>query len=369
MNKKTKVFAAYLPQYHEIEENNKFWGKGFTDWVGVRNAIPQFQGHNQPRVPLNLDYYDLSDYKVLSRQADLANKYGIDGFNIYHYWFKGSHAVLQTPAENLLNHPEINIKYFFSWDNSSWVRSWSNISGNAWAPQFEKLNKAEESPFLLECDYGNERAWKEHFEYLLRFFKDKRYFKIDNKPVFVFFTDREPAKLKAMSQCWNRMAQENGFDGICIIGQKSPFINKHIFNKQFIYYPLAMWNKKKVLEKRICKLFHVVPKSKKLNLYSYDKCWKKIIRQAKYYSSKKFYFSALVRYDDTPRRGKQANVFLGDTPEKFEKYFSELYKICCNANKEMLFITAWNEWGEGAYLEPDVKDGYGYLEAIKRVVG
>lgn len=369
MNKITKVFAAYLPQYHEIEENNSFWGKGFTDWVGVRNAIPQFEGHNQPRIPLDYNYYDLSDFKVLAQQADLAKKYGIDGFNFYHYWFKENHVVLQTPAENLLNHPEINIEFFFSWDNSSWVRSWSYISGNAWAPQFEKTNKLEESPLLLECEYGNKQAWKEHFDYLLPFFKDNRYFKIDNKPVFVFFTDRDSNKLKKMSVCWNELAKENGFDGICFIGQKSPFIDKHIFRKQFIYYPLAMWNKKKVLKRKICKFFHVVPSHKKLDLYSYDECWKKIIRQAKHYSRKEIYFSALVRYDDTPRRGTQANIFLGDTPEKFEKYFDELYKICCKSKKEMVFITAWNEWGEGAYLEPDEKDRYGYLEAIKRVVG
>ena len=132
---KPEIFAAYLPQYHETEENNMFWGKGFTDWVGVKAAKPQFDGHIQPRVPLNNNYYDLSDYKVIHAQAQLAKKYGIDGFNIYHYWFDKSHPVLFKPAQNILEHKDIDIKFFFTWDNHSWIRSWSNIRGNAWAPK------------------------------------------------------------------------------------------------------------------------------------------------------------------------------------------------------------------------------------------
>ena len=95
---KTKVFAAYLPQYHETEDNNKFWGLGYTDWVGVRNAKPQFDGHKQPRVPLNENYYDLTNYESIIWQANLAKEYGIDGFNIYHYWFKDGKQELQKPA-------------------------------------------------------------------------------------------------------------------------------------------------------------------------------------------------------------------------------------------------------------------------------
>lgn len=184
--KNTKVFAAYLPQYHEIPENNEFWGKGFTDWVGVRNAKAQFKGHKQPRVPLDNNYYDLSDENVLRWQVSLANKYGVDGFNIYHYWFKDGHKVLEKPAENLLKNKDLDINYFFSWDNASWVRSWGNIKGNAWAPEFDKEKKKEGKTTLLEFEYGNEDDWQEHFNYLLPFFKDNRYYKLNNKLEFLY---------------------------------------------------------------------------------------------------------------------------------------------------------------------------------------
>ena len=174
---KTKVFAAYLPQYHETEDNNKFWGLGYTDWVGVRNAKPQFDGHKQPKVPLNENYYDLTNYESIIWQANLAKEYGIDGFNIYHYWFKDGKQELQKPAEILLQHKEININFFFTWDNASWRRTWGNIQGNDWAPAFDKNMSKSGSATLVEFQYGEEPQWKAHFEYLLQFFKDERYYK------------------------------------------------------------------------------------------------------------------------------------------------------------------------------------------------
>lgn len=110
--KKTKIYTAYLPQYHATEDNNRFWGEGFTDWVGVRNAKPLFDKHNQPKIPLNNNYYNLSDFKTIQWQADLARKHGVNGFNIYHYWFKDGKQELEKPAELLLSHSEIDIEYF-----------------------------------------------------------------------------------------------------------------------------------------------------------------------------------------------------------------------------------------------------------------
>lgn len=366
--KKTKVFAAYLPQYHRIKENDEFWGAGFTDWVGVKKSVPQFDGHNQPRRPLDDNYYDLSDWKVLEWQAKLAKEHGVDGFCIYHYWFKDAHKVLETPAENLLSHPEIEIGYFFSWDNNSWIRSWSNIAGNAWAPNFEKDKSGSVSPMLLECAYGGKNDWKEHFEYLLPFFKDERYLRIDDKPVFQFFADREPQVLKEMGQYWNELAQENGLKGLFFMCQKAPFIDKHVFNSEFIYQPIGIWNKQRAIKRRMWKLLGISGKKQGLTKINYDKAWAKIIRQVKSHAKESVYFSGIVRYDDSPRRGKSANVFVGDTPEKFEKWFATFYRLNCMYDREFLLLTAWNEWGEGAYLEPDADTKYSYLEALKHAV-
>ena len=124
---KVKVFAMYLPQYHETEVNNKFWGKGFTDWVSVKKATPLFAGHEQPQVPMNNNYYDLRKIESIKWQAKIAKKYGVDGWGIYHYWFNSNDRTLTKPAEILLENKDIDMPFFFAWDNASWKRTWSKI--------------------------------------------------------------------------------------------------------------------------------------------------------------------------------------------------------------------------------------------------
>lgn len=365
---KTKVFAAYLPQYHEIPENNLFWGEGFTDWVGVKNATPQFEGHRQPRIPLNSNYYDLSDYKNILWQANLANQYGVDGFSIYHYWFKGGKVVLDTPAKLILNHPEINISFFFNWDNNSWIRSWSNIVGNAWAPKYDGSNSNKDTEYLLKHEYGEEKDWKQHFEWLLPFFKDKRYYKIDGKPVFIMFRVDDKNTMTMMHQYWNNLATKYNLPGIYMISGVGPFRNRHCLDAQFKYQPLGIWDKNKAICHRMRKYLNIPGTAERINIEEYKKAWNIILRQSKQFVKRHIYTSGIVRYDDTPRRGQKANIIIGESVQLFEQFFSEFYKLNNKYDMEFLLLTAWNEWGEGAYLEPDDIDGFAYLEAIKKVV-
>ena len=161
-----KILAAYLPQYYEIEENNKWWGKGYTDWVAVKKAVPQFQGHDQPRTPLDKNYYRLDLVDSIRWQADMANKYGIYGFAIYHYWFSSSQHLLTKPAEIIYKNKDININYFFVWDNNSWVnKTWKNVKFiNEWAPQFEDecSQQMSKNGILAELIYGDEAEWDKH---------------------------------------------------------------------------------------------------------------------------------------------------------------------------------------------------------------
>ena len=138
---KTKLIAWYLPQYHCIPENNVFWGEGFTDWVTVKKARPLFKGHQQPKTPLNNNYYDLSIKENVTWQAKLAKDYGIYGFGIYHYWFNNEKNLLTKPLEIIYNNKEIDIHYFMAWDNANWKRSWSAIEGNSWAPIKKQVRK------------------------------------------------------------------------------------------------------------------------------------------------------------------------------------------------------------------------------------
>ena len=223
---KTKIIAMYLPQYHETDENNRWWGKGFTDWVSTKNAEALFRGHQQPRVPFQENYYDLSQIEPLKQQVIMARKHGIEGFCFYHYWFSSQFKTLTKPAENLLNNPDIDIPFMFAWDNSSWIRTWSKFkkNSNAWSPKNDSSTEGgDDNGILAQLDYGDRSDWKIHFDYLLPFFQDQRYIKISNAPVFIFWNNYQKEILAQMREAWNMWAKEVGFDGMYFITRDDPY--------------------------------------------------------------------------------------------------------------------------------------------------
>jgi hypothetical protein len=221
-----KKYAFFLPQFHEIEENNKWWGKGFTEWVNVKKAKPLYKDHLQPKEPED-GYYNLLDKNTVIHQTSLIHKYGIDGMIYYHYYFKGK-KLLEKPVENLLRWKEINQPFFFCWANHSWIKSWNGTQ-----------------EMLQEQVYGDEIDWENHFNYLLPFFKDKRYIKKDNKPLFMIFKSIFKEK-DDIFNFFNNKCKENGFDGIYIINScndlKEFDINSHAQTEystyQFLREPL-----------------------------------------------------------------------------------------------------------------------------------
>lgn len=363
---KTKLIAWYLPQYHCIPENDEFWGKGFTDWVTVRNAKPLYKGHQQPRIPLNSNYYDLSVKENVAWQAKLAKEYGIYGFGIYHYWFNNEKNLLTKPLEIIYNNKEIDINYFLAWDNANWKRSWSAVEGNAWAPIADKDgNICGNNGILIPYILGNELDWQNHYKHVVQYFKDKRYIKIDNRPVFVILQYDE--NIKKMCQYWNYLAQRDIFDGMYFIYKNKRWFDWDIDDIRFNYEPHyngwlnpSTWERK---VEKVEKLFHL---HKNANYYNYDTIWKRIITNAEYATSNE-YFGAFVDYDDSPRRSNSGKIVKGASPQKFKEYLSQLIKISEKKEKEFIFITAWNEWGEGAYMEPDTTNMYAYLNIIKEL--
>ena len=362
----TKIIAMYLPQYHTIPENDKWWGEGYTDWVAVKKSKPLFKNHNQPRIPLNENYYDLTDVNTLRWEAQLAKVYGIDGFGIYHYWFSDEIKLLEKPAEIILQNPDIDIDFFFTWDNGSWKRTWSNVrKSNDWAPAFDKKpHNPEDNGLLAELIYGDEKSWEKHFQYLLPFFKDKRYIKKDNCPIFALFQpDNNFETIKKMCLYWNTLAIREGFAGIffifkqCYKGLRLDYMMR--------YEPLSANTRYELWVNRFHNVLNRI--RPKLRIFDYDKIWGKIIRNARHSKHRPIYYGGFTGFDDSPRRGKKARIILGGTPEKFQNYLDQLYSISQSQGKEFIFLTAWNEWGEGAYLEPDTTDGYAYLEAVKAV--
>lgn len=364
-----KIVAMYLPQYHEVPENSKFWGKGFTDWVSVKKATPLFKNHNQPRVPLGDDYYDLSKKESIAWQIKLAKEYGVYGFGIYHYWFSNEKQLLTKPAELILENQDLDIPFFFAWDNASWRRTWSKFRGNAWAPMEDKKQSkhSEKSSILIEYKLGSEEDWKIHFEYLLEYFKDNRYIKVDGKPLFEIFNYSED--IYKMHQFWNQLAKANGFNGIEFVYKKSALYTLPENCTNFCYEPQnsgwgAGW---KVWTFKLLSMLGLVEKVGPLK-YSYDKVWQSLLENANKRVKDNEWHGAFLNYDDTPRRGRQGRIIDGASPEKFEKYLSELVDICEKQNKEYILLTAWNEWGEGAMLEPTKDEKYAYLEALRKAV-
>lgn len=363
-----KVIAFYLPQFHKVPENDEWWGEDFTDWVSARNAKPLFPGHYQPRIPDHNNYYDLLDKSTMEWQAKLARKAGIYGFCIYHYWF-GDKQLLEKPAENLLKWKDIDIHFCFSWANDSWIRSWSKLEGNAWMNS-AKNTGAKDSGMLVEQKYGEEEEWKRHFYYLLPFFQDKRYIKKDNKPVFVIYRPAAVKCMRRMADCWNKLALENEFSGIYFIGTNCDDWKKRKLNAALQYEPIYTrfhdesfwsfmdWQIKKWREFLTDKNIYLP------ELLSYRKAWNRIANRK---LSNHVFPGGFVDFDTSPRKGMRATVFRGGAPRIFKKYFLKLYKKCKENGTEFIFLTAWNEWGEGAYLEPDMKYGVGYLNVIREI--
>lgn len=365
-----KILAMYLPQYHCIPENDKFWGNGFTDWTTVKKAKPLFEGHRQPRIPKGHNYYDLSLVSTVKWQAKLAREYGIYGFGIYHYWFNDDKNLLTKPAEIILENKDIDINYFFSWDNANWKRSWSNVVGNAWAPIADSQQNLSGPEILIPYILGKEKQWERHYNYLRRYFADKRYIKINGKPIFCIWNYN--SNLIEMCNYWDKLAQNDGYPGVHIIFRYGLTVPKRF--TQMIYEPItAGWSDYTVIGRSIMKIkqkfgFLPKPSEKKLRKLNYQDVWKKIVIDAQKRKQQNILHGAFVSYDDTPRHGSRGNCIIGESPELFKKYMSELMKITKQQKKEYIFLTAWNEWGEGAYMEPDENNGMSYLTALKQAV-
>ena len=361
----------YLPQYHSIPENDEFWGKGFTDWVTVKNAEPLYEGHQQPRVPLDGKYYDLSKNEDVLWQANLAKEHGIYGFGVYHYWFNNEKNLLTKPAEIMRDAHSLPTKYFLAWDNISWKRSWSNVVGNDWAPMVDKqLDSTGGVKLLVPYVLGSEPDWRNHYNYVRTHFLSPNYIKNDNKPLFTILN--YGPSMKKMCSCWDNWAKEDGFDGICFIFKSNVYSNRLKKAYKYDYEPHSVgWDKSSIMHrayKKIIRLMHI-DNRKDVSIYDYDEIWKKIIAFAKKHSEPYYLHGAFVNYDDSPRRGRKKSIIVkGGTPEKFSHYMEKLLEISYKQHKEYIFLTAWNEWGEGAYLEPDSINKYDYLYALKQVV-
>ena len=372
-----KIIAFYLPQFHEIPENNAMWGIGFTEWTNVRKAKPLFDGHAQPVEPLDNNYYNLLDTDVMKWQTRIAKEYGIYGFCFYHYWYNG-HKLLEKPVELYLNKTEIDFPYCICWANHDWTTSWAD----------------NETRIIYQYDYNDKHDWDNHFYYLLPFFKDSRYISINGNPLVVIYEAALPL-LDSMLDRWQELARKEGFSQLefayqsvnldaTIEADTSKFSYDIEYQPQYVRELIykKRKNKKRLIAYQIEHLINrlhcnlngfrnlkniIAAHYSKLLITDYDDTWEKVLAMDPV--SEKSIPGAFVRMDTTPRMKNRGFVTQGMTPEKFKKYMKRQIIHCReDYKKDMIFLFAWNEWAEGGYLEPDKRDGYKVLEALKEAL-
>ena len=337
-----KAIALYLPQFHSIKENDEWWGKGFTEWTNVRKATPLFPGHYQPRLPLDeyLGYYYLTSPEVIKKQVELAKSHGIYGFGIYYYWFSGK-RLLEKPLDIFLNNKEIEFHFLLIWANENWTRRWDGFNKDILMKQEYKTN--DPSNFIIDIK-----------KYLL----DERYIKINGKYVLGLYEPFKIPNLRDFISIWREKSKEYGIGELYIIvtlnTNKIENIEKQkLFDAAYQFSPRDSFN-------YLIKSTH--------NLYLYTAILYKNFDIKKNFD---FYKGSMLKFDNTPRRNKSSAIFQNYSPEQFymlNKNIINWTRTQYNITKQFIFINAWNEWGEGTYLEPDKKYGYASINAFSKAL-
>ena len=383
-NQMTRILTFFLPQFHNDPHNSQWWGDGFTEWVNVKKAPTFFNGHRQPRVPLN-GYYDLETPEALDAQFKEAEDFGVDGFVFYHYWSLGT-RLLKKPIDMLLDNPEIAHGREFSlcWANHSWTRSWKNRQGA--------------KDVLLEQEYEQtSEAMDAHIDFLMRCFADKRYTRHNGEPVFfIYRAEAIPNLQQYIERLRERTLKTLGvschISGTVTAWQSNWDYLQHLDAVTLaqpalsLYAPEDIFATKQKDTKVIFKPRHFVrtlPDWVKQLLYpiqdkffdrckrfDYDESWQKLLQQIKIAQQTEhtIHASTFVDFDNTARYLKRARLFDGFSPAKFENYLTKAKSLIDNYEKsDFLLINAWNEWAEGMYLQADEEFGNTRLEAVKRV--
>lgn len=361
--RKARVIAFYLPQYHPIPENDKWWGDGFTEWTNLRKAKPLFDGHYQPRVPTELGYYDLRNAEVREAQAKMAMDAGVEGFMYWHYWFGNGKRLLEKPFTEVLKTGKPEFPFCLGWANHSWyAKNWNSSDVNG------------KDKLLIEQTYPGDKDVREHFFELLNAFHDSRYIKIKNKPIFMIYAPEKVKDLTQFIHTWQNLAKENGLDGIYFIGQAKNSDCSKILNLGFDGICRAGIGdahdkiRGKYINKIIWRLQRIT-KFSPLDKYNYSDIVKNLLEPT--LDSVENIFPCVVpNFDHSPRSGRHGLIYVNSTPALFRKMLKKTIAIVSNKKEDnrVIFLRSWNEWGEGNYVEPDQLYGRGYLEVMKEEI-
>lgn len=381
----TRIIALYLPQFHPIPENDQWWGPGFTEWTNVAKAKPLFKGHQQPRIPADLGFYDLRLPETRIQQAKLAQDAGIEGFCYYHYWFGNGRQLLERPFNEVVSTGEPDFPFCICWANHTW-------SNKTW----ESKSAMQKDSILIKQEYPGTEDDVAHFMSLLPAFKDHRYIKVDGKLLFVIYSVFDFPHIDRFIETWRKLADKHGLPGFHFVGMTPSTLTFKIGEdgKPIRTIP-NLKSSKEIYETVLNMGFDAVNSlGKRRGEMLYEGKWKNLIKTgmrhfglsigsqkydykrtvANYFapedSWENVYPTILPQWDRTPRVASQDGVYINATPKEFEQHILQAKEIIKNKEKEhqILFLKSWNEWGEGNYVEPDEQYGHGFLDAISNAI-
>ena len=348
-HKAVKLICFYLPQFHAIPENDEWWGDGFTEWMKVQPAQPEFDGHYQPHIPGELGYYNLLDPAIQHRQVELAKLYGVEGFCFYFYWFGGK-RLLEAPIENYLKDATLDLPFCLCWANENWSRRWDGL----------------DSEILMKQQHSDKDDL-EFIEYVARYMRDLRYIRINGKPLLLVYRPSLLLSAKETVTRWRKWCMANGIGEIFVAYTQSfEMVDPAVYGfDAAIEFPPNNSSPPDITHS-------ISPLGRDFGSIVYD--WRVFVERSDHYKQQAYtlFRSVCPSWDNTPRRKNSGTVFLNSSPVLYQRWLQNAIRDTkirhINPDEQLIFVNAWNEWGEGAHLEPDQRYGYAYLDATRKAL-
>jgi lipopolysaccharide biosynthesis protein len=344
--KKIKPIAFYLPQYHPTKENDEWWGKGFTEWRNVGKATPLYEDHYQPKLPGEFGYYDLRVSNVLEEQVDLAKQAGLEGFCFYHYWFGGK-KILDAPLKDYVKNERVDFPFCLCWANENWTKTWDGLENNVLMAQ--NYSPEDDLNFIKD---------------ITCYLKDKRYIRVNNKPLLIVYRPSLLPDAKATSKRWREYCLKNGIGEIYIVMVQFDKLSP----KEFGFDASLEFPPHVVSGKNLASHFSLTNEDEFTgSVHDYNEMINNSINKI---DAEPCFKGVTMEWDNTARRAGRASLFINSSPSKYKRWLQSARKKTIESKlpEPFVFINAWNEWAEGTYLEPDLKYGYSYLNETNKAI-
>lgn len=357
---KPLILAYYLPQFHSFPENDEWWGPGFTEWTNVKKAKPLFCGHKQPRIPGELGYYDLGDPKIRERQAELARFSGVGGFCYWHYWFNGK-QLMNEIIDDVVKRKSPRFPFCLAWANESWSKKlWNKDCAG------DKL--------LIEQTYGGIDECRNHYLYVRKIFEDNNYVRINGLPFFLIYKPQNHPNVKQHIDLWNKWIKEDGIaSGIYFVANLDYEVDKKQFIDEGFSSVTPSPNARALFTHYHTRRAHAYVANLERKFFnipyriSMDNVNRNIIKLS--FDINEDVIPVLYpQWDHSPRSGQNAFVVTHSSPEKFREQVKKVFSLIEHKDNKIIMLKSWNEWAEGNYMEPDMLNGYGFINVLRKEI-